>query len=72
MPRVTTKGQVTIPKEIREQFGLRPGQLVEFQVLDGRVTVTKARDHTHLKGWVGALEAPGDVDDFIDDLRGDE
>lgn len=27
--RMTTKGQVTIPVELREQFGLGPGQEVE-------------------------------------------
>ena len=30
MPRVTTKGQVTIPKRIREYLGLKPGSEVEF------------------------------------------
>ena len=30
--RVTSKGQVTIPQEIRERFGLLPGTDVEFQV----------------------------------------
>ncbi len=30
--RVTTKGQVTIPKRIREQLGLQPGTEVEFAV----------------------------------------
>jgi AbrB family looped-hinge helix DNA binding protein len=28
--RVTTKGQVTIPKEIRERMGIGPGSEVEF------------------------------------------
>ena len=27
---VTTKGQVTIPKELRERFGIEPGSLVDF------------------------------------------
>jgi AbrB family looped-hinge helix DNA binding protein len=31
MPRVTTKGQVTIPKEIREALGIEPGDEVEFE-----------------------------------------
>ncbi|QHS15920.1 AbrB/MazE/SpoVT family DNA-binding domain-containing protein [Halopenitus persicus] len=31
MPRVTTKGQVTIPKEIREALGIEPGDAVEFE-----------------------------------------
>jgi AbrB family looped-hinge helix DNA binding protein len=30
--RVTSKGQVTIPIEIREQLGIHPGTEVEFEV----------------------------------------
>ena len=32
MPKstVTSKGQVTIPKEIRDQMGLKPGDRVDF------------------------------------------
>ena len=30
MPRVTTKGQVTIPKEIRDELGIEPGDEVTF------------------------------------------
>lgn len=39
--RVTSKGQVTIPKHIREKAGLMPGAEVEFRV-EGR-TVQLAR-----------------------------
>jgi antitoxin PrlF len=38
--RVTTKGQVTIPKRIRDLLRIQPGSEVEFHVdLDGRVSV---------------------------------
>jgi len=37
MPRITTKGQVTIPKESRDKFGVKPGNNVEFVVEDDRV-----------------------------------
>jgi len=30
--KVTTKGQVTIPQEIREKMGIQPGAEVEFEV----------------------------------------
>ena len=42
--RLTIKGQVTIPKEIREFLGLEEGSsCVEFAVVDdGTVTVRKA------------------------------
>lgn len=34
MSRITSKGQVTIPKELRDEFGFLPGTEVEF-VRDG-------------------------------------
>jgi AbrB family looped-hinge helix DNA binding protein len=37
--RITAKGQVTIPIEIREQFGLLPDTEVDFVVDKGIVTV---------------------------------
>jgi antitoxin PrlF len=30
MSRMTSKGQVTIPKRIRDHLGLKPGSEVEF------------------------------------------
>lgn len=39
--RITSKGQVTIPKEIRDEFGLLPGTEVEFVGEEGRVMVRK-------------------------------
>lgn len=40
---LTTKGQTTIPKEIREHLGLRPGDRMRFLIdPDGRVTVEAA------------------------------
>ncbi len=40
--RVGAKGQVVIPKELREQAGLRPGSEVDFE-LDGERIVLAAR-----------------------------
>jgi len=31
MPRVTSKGQVTIPKEIRDALGIEPGDEIAFE-----------------------------------------
>lgn len=39
--RVTSKGQVTIPAEIRERTGLLPNTEVEFEVSDGYVILRK-------------------------------
>ena len=38
MTRITSKGQVTIPKRLRDHLGLKPGSFVEFGLAgDGRV-----------------------------------
>jgi len=40
---VTSKGQVTIPKAVRERLGIMPGSLVEFELAeDGRMVLIKA------------------------------
>jgi len=39
--RITSKGQVTIPKGIRDEFGLLPGTEVEFVTEKGQVTVRR-------------------------------
>ncbi len=41
--RITSKGQVTIPIEIREKLGLLPATEVEFQVVGNAVRITKAQ-----------------------------
>lgn len=41
--RITTKGQVTIPQEIREAMGLLPNTEVTFEVVDGEVRLRKSR-----------------------------
>ena len=40
--KITEKGQVTIPKPIRERYGLSPGMEVRFVERDHRVVVEKA------------------------------
>ena len=40
--RVTSKGQVTIPRRIRERHGLMPNTEVEFVERDGHVIVQPA------------------------------
>lgn len=39
--RITTKGQVTIPRDIRERFGLLPHTEVDFEVRGDSVVVLK-------------------------------
>jgi AbrB family looped-hinge helix DNA binding protein len=40
--RITSKGQVTIPLEIRDKLGLKASSEVEFELLpDGKVCLTR-------------------------------
>jgi AbrB family looped-hinge helix DNA binding protein len=41
--RVGTKGQVVIPKELRERAGLHPGALVDFEIDGDRITLVRRR-----------------------------
>jgi AbrB family looped-hinge helix DNA binding protein len=40
--KVGERGQVTIPKELRERFGLGPDTEVEFRVVNGSILLKKA------------------------------
>ncbi len=40
--KVTSNGRGTIPVEIREEFDLRPGDVVVFEVLDGRLAFRRS------------------------------
>lgn len=74
--KIGERGQVTIPKDIREQFGLGPETEVEFSVVAGSIVLKKAPKKLNLAKWKGRC---GDsfvklgystVDKFIDDIRG--
>jgi AbrB family looped-hinge helix DNA binding protein len=44
---VTSKGQVTIPKSIRDHFGIEPGTPIEMKIAaDGQIVLTKAEAAT--------------------------
>ena len=43
---VTSKGQVTIPKKVRDYLGIEPGTAVDFTLApDGQVLLIKAGEH---------------------------
>ena len=74
--KVGERGQVTIPKPIRERFGLGPATEVEFQVVNGSIILSKAPKTLNLERWKGlcgdvfAKLGYAGVDQFIEDVRG--
>jgi len=74
--RIGERGRVTIPKEIRDRFGLVPEAEVEFTVVHGSIVLKKAPKKLDLRKWKGRCKNSfaelgcTSVDRFIDDLRG--
>ena len=55
--RLTSKGQVTIPRSVREALGLRDGDAVIFRVIGDRAVLARTRNLLEL---AGAVDVPGD------------
>ncbi len=74
--KVGERGQVTIPKEIRDKFGIAPDSEVVFQVIDGSIILKKISKTLDLAKWKGHCRESFDelgystVDEFIEDIRG--
>ncbi len=41
--RLSAKGQVTLPKKVRETLGIAPGDLVAYEIGDSEVSIRKVR-----------------------------
>ena len=46
--KLTSKAQTTIPKPIRAALELHPGDALAYEILDGRVMITKVQSATRL------------------------
>lgn len=74
--KIGERGQVTIPKDLRERFGLKPETEVEFQVRNNTIFLRKRPRKLNLARWKGrcgkSFRELGytQVDDFIEDVRG--
>jgi AbrB family looped-hinge helix DNA binding protein len=68
---ISSKGQITVPVEVRERLGLVPGTPVEFELREEGVLLRKGISGSHPVDRVWAtlrLERP--VDDLLDEMRG--
>ena len=74
--KVGERGQVTIPKNIREKLGLQPRTEVQFELVNGALVLRKVRKPLPLRKWKGkagkrfASMGFASVDEYLKELRG--
>jgi antitoxin PrlF len=67
--KVTEKGQITIPKHLRDELGIGPGTHVEFARRDDAIVVRKAdRGPTRGQQLAQRLRGRGDVAMTTDEI----
>ena len=69
---LSEKGQVTIPKRLRDRLGLRAGQVLEFEESDGTLVARKTQDRDPVDRAYGIIDLGVRTDAFIERLRGSE
>jgi antitoxin PrlF len=70
--KLTSKGQVTVPKRVRDRLGLRTGDEIEFLLQNGQYRVRKVIRESPFKRYRGYLKhlAGEDPDALVDEMRG--
>ncbi len=53
---VSPKYQVVIPKEIREQFHIKPGQKVDVLAYGGQIYLVPLRPMHEMRGFLAGIE----------------
>jgi antitoxin PrlF len=71
--KITSKGQTTVPAEVRAALGIGPGDSVEYVFGDdGQITLRKPRHGLEsLRGMIkpGIAVTSGDIDRWCSDVR---
>jgi len=70
--KVAERGQVTIPKAIRERLGIGPGTLLDFKTENGRLVAEKAEPADNLAAIYGRFGSGRSTDAVMIELRGKE
>jgi AbrB family looped-hinge helix DNA binding protein len=69
--KIGERGQVTIPKELRERFGLLPNMEVEFVADEGGIRIQKRRARkSSVMDVFGILKKSAKTDTYMEEIRG--
>ena len=67
---VAERGQVTIPKALRDRMGIRPSTVLEFRVKDGALIAVKAVKDDPVSAVQGCLKTKLSSNAWMAELRG--
>lgn len=76
MPRVTSKGQVTIPKEVRDRLGIETGDEIAFEEIETGYKIRKEEPTTAdgedpFEKYRGSADSDETMTDRMRRLRGE-
>ena len=61
---ITSKGQTTIPKPVRQALGVKPGDRVRYAILDGKVLILPVKPLSRLYGSLKYEGPPVSLEDM--------
>jgi AbrB family looped-hinge helix DNA binding protein len=67
---VSEKGQVTIPKKLRDRLGIKAGVVLEFHEERGRLVASKIHTRSPTDAVYGILKLGRRTNDLLSHLRG--
>ena len=67
---VSLRGQVVIPKALRDQLGLLPGAVLDFREERGKLVATKVVERDPVDEVYGTLRLGKSTDALLHELRG--
>ncbi|OAQ19852.1 AbrB/MazE/SpoVT family DNA-binding domain-containing protein [Thermosulfurimonas dismutans] len=67
--KVAERGQVTIPKPLRDRLGIRPGTILEFKEEAGRLVAVKVETLDPIDQIYGQLGRGRHTDEILRQLR---
>jgi AbrB family looped-hinge helix DNA binding protein len=66
--RITSKGQITIPKSVRERLRLEPGDMVDFAIEGGGQVVMRPT-RADIRDLKGILHRTGQKAPTVEDMK---
>ncbi|MCU1295957.1 MAG: transcriptional regulator, AbrB family [Acidobacteriaceae bacterium] len=73
---ISSKGQVTVPQEIRQRIGLSAGDRVEFVIENGQALLRpfrgEANPFTKYKGSLKSFRSRKEINNWITEMRDED